>query len=134
MNRQDEKQLLRILKESYVLDMYVSQETKHFSPDFHREFQILVPEFDGSTGRIADVVWLKPDPTERPDPKALETDMTFNLSVLDITGKVAVCKVEAFRNVRLQYTDYVVFTRIDREWKVVAKAFHYHLSSSSDTP
>lgn len=133
MNRQDEKQLLRILRESYVLDMYVVREPKPFSTAFHREFQILIPEFDGHTGRIADVSWLKPKPPKRPEPKALEADRTFNFAVLDIAGKVAVCKVEAIRSGHLQYTDYVTFTKIDREWKVVAKAFHHHLPSSPET-
>lgn len=130
MSRQDERQLLRILRESYVLDMYASPESKHFSPAFHPEFLILLPEFDGRTGRITDVGWLKPEPSQRPQPKALEPKRTFNLSVLDITGKVAVCKVEAFRDDHLQYTDYVTFTKIGREWKVVAKAFHHHLPSA----
>ena len=48
------------------------------------------------------------------------------MEVLDITGKVAVCKVEAIREGRLCYTDYVTFVRIGRTWKIVSKAFHRH--------
>jgi hypothetical protein len=90
----------------------------------------LIPQFDGRTGEISSVDWFRPDPAHRSDPKAIESRRTFNLSVLDITGKVAVCKVEAFREGHLEYTDYVTFVRIEREWKVVAKVFHHHLASA----
>ena len=133
MNLQDEKQLLRILQESYVLDMYVSQVPKLHESVFHPEFQMLIPEFDGRTGQISDVRWLKAAAMRRSEPKALNDETKFNTSVLDITGKVAVCKVEAFRNGHLQYSDYVTFSKIGREWKVVAKAFHHHLPASVET-
>lgn len=128
MSEKDKRQLLRILEESYVLDMYVQHEGRRMSPDFHPAFQILIPAFDGRTGQVTDVSWLAPDADHRPPPKGLQPDQRFNMTVLDITGKVAVCKVEAFREGRLRYTDYVTFTKIDHEWKIVSKAFHRHFS------
>jgi hypothetical protein len=110
--------------------MYVGRGAALPSSVFHPQFQILIPQLDGRTGRVSNVNWLKPDPAHRSDPKAIESRRTFNLSVLDITGKVAVCKVEALREGHLEYTDYVTFTKIEREWKVVAKVFHHHLASS----
>jgi hypothetical protein len=128
VSEKDERQLLQILEESYVLDMYVGHDSKRMGSDFHREFRILIPSFDGRSGRVTDVAWVKPDPDDPPPPKGLQPDQRFNMTVLDITGKVAVCKVEAFRSGRLRYTDYVTFTKIDGEWKIVAKAFHRHFT------
>jgi len=34
--------------------------------------------------------------------------------------------VEAIREERLAYTDYVTFVRVGREWKIVSKVFHRH--------
>ena len=129
MSEKDKRQLLRILHESYVLDMYVAHDAKTMSSDFHREFQILMPAFDGRSGHVTDVSWMKPDPSHRPPPKGLQPDHRFNMTILDITGKVAICKVEAFQDGRLRYTDYVTFTKIDREWKIVSKAFHRHFTA-----
>jgi len=128
VSERDKRQLLRILQESYVLDMYVAHAGEKTSSDFHPEFQIVIPAFDGRSGQIIDVSWLKPDPSDRPPPKGIRPDQRFNTMVLDITGKVAVCKVEAIRDGRLRYTDYVTFVKIDREWKIVAKAFHRHVA------
>jgi len=69
---------------------------------------------------------MKPDPEQPPPPKRLQQDQRFNMSVLDITGKVAVGKVEAIRDGRLAYTDYVTFVKVDREWRIVSKVFHRH--------
>jgi len=128
MSEKDRRQLLRILEDSYVLDMYVGRVKKNVSPHFHAAFQILLPSFDGRSGQITDAEWWKPDLSDTPPPKAIQPDQHFNCSVLDITGKAAVCKVEAIRDGRLRYTDYVTFLKINREWKVVGKVFHQHFA------
>jgi len=128
MSEKDRRQLLRMLEESYVLDMYVPHGASAMSSDFHPEFRILIPSFDGRSGQITDVAWLKPNPSRSPSPKGIQPDQRFTMAVLDITGKVAVGKVEAIRDGRLQYTDYVTFVKIDHEWKIVSKAFHQHAS------
>jgi len=130
MSEKDRRQLLRMLEESYVLDMYVPSDVNRMSSDFHPEFRILMPSFDGRSGEVTDVAWLRPDPNHRPPPKGLQPNQRFNMSVLDITGKVAVCKVEVIRHGRLQYTDYVTFVKVDHEWKIIAKAFHRHSPGS----
>jgi len=126
MLEKDKRQLLRILEESYVLDMYVPRERSRMSPDFHPEFSMLIPGFDGRTGEISDLEWIKPDPSQHRQPRGREPNQRFNAEVLDITGKVAICKVEAIREERLAYTDYVTFVRVGREWKIVSKVFHRH--------
>ena len=128
MSEKDKRQLLRILEESYVLDMYVAHDREGMSPDFHHEFQILIPAFDGRSGHITDVSWMAPDPEQPPPPKRLQPNQRFNTSVLDITAKVAICKVEAIRDGRLRYTDYVSFVKVNREWRIVSKVFHRHFT------
>jgi len=93
---------------------------------FHPQFQILIPAFDGRTGQINDVRWIQPGPKQHAEPKAAAPNRSFEVSVLDITGKVAVCKVQAVRDGRLEYTDYVTLTKINQDWKVVSKVFHRH--------
>lgn len=130
MSQQDEKKLLRILRESYVLDMYAARGPRLADSAFHPQFQILIPAFDGRTGRITDVGWMRPDPAARSEPKGAAPERTFEVAVLDITGKVAVCKVQVFRQRRLEYTDLVTFVRIGQDWRIVAKAFHRHASGA----
>ena len=127
MSEKDKRQLLQILEESYVLDMYVGHQNEDVSPVYHGAFQILLPAFDGRSGRITDAEWWRPDLSDPPPPKAIEPDQRFNCSVLDITGKAAVCKVEAIRDGRLRYTDYVTFLKVGDDWKAVAKVFHLSL-------
>jgi hypothetical protein len=126
VNRRDERLIRRILEETYVNDMYVPKGRPSFSPVFHGDFRMLLPEYDGQTGRIRDVKWVRPDPSHRPNPKAIESKTRFEVSVLDITGKVGIGKVEVHRDGRLKYTDYVVFCKVEGEWRVVGKAFHPH--------
>jgi len=129
MLERDKNQLLRILEESYVLDMYTPREDGPMSDDFHAEFRMLIPSFDGRTGEITELEWQKPDAfASPPQPRGRQPNQRFTMEVLDITGKVAVCKVEAIREGRLCYTDYVTFVRIGRTWKIVSKAFHRHAS------
>ena len=109
--------------------MYVGHDREGINPDFHHEFQILIPAFDGRSGQITDAEWWKPDLSDRPPPKAIHPDQRFACSVLDITGKVAICKVEAIRDGRLRYTDYVSFVKVNREWRIVSKVFHRHFTS-----
>ena len=87
---------------------------------------MLLPECDGETGRLNDVEWISPNATKRPDPKAMESSTEFEISVLDVTGKVGIGKVEVNRDGRLIYTDYVIFCKVAGEWRVVGKAFHPH--------
>ena len=133
MNRHDQQQILRILRETYVNDMYVPQKRTAFSPEFHPAFQILVSELDGRTGKITDVHWLRPDLSHAPDPKAIRTETTFEIAVLDITGKAGVGKVETSMGGHLKYTDYVLFTKGGGGWKVVGKIFHQHLPGADAT-
>ena len=126
MSEHAERRIRRILEETYVQDMYVPRGRTTFSPEFHRSFRMLVPEFDGQTGRIADVDWVAPGAERRADPKAIEASTEFDISILDVTGKVGIGKVEVHRDGRLIYTDYVIFCKVAGEWKVVGKAFHPH--------
>ena len=126
MSQRAERRILRIIEETYVQDMYVPRVRTSFSPEFHRNFRMLVPEFDGQTGQIADVDWVAPDAGHRPNPKAIEASTEFDISVLDVTGKVGIGKVEVHRDGCLIYTDYVIFCKVAGEWKVVGKAFHPH--------
>ena len=52
MSQRAERRILRIIEETYVQDMYVPRVRTSFSPEFHRNFRMLVPEFDGQTGQI----------------------------------------------------------------------------------
>jgi hypothetical protein len=130
MNASDEKKILRILREAYTLNMYMGAEGPKLADEFHPEFQILVPELDGGTGEVADVRWFRPTPQQRPRHRALGREATFDCAVLDITGKVAVGKVEVRREGRLACTDYVFLCRVAREWRVVGKIFHQHLGAA----
>jgi len=133
MSASDERKLLRILREAYTQSMYTGPEGPKLADEFHPDFQILVPELDGRTGEIADVEWIRPALSHRQRGKTVgKKELTFDCRVLDITGKIAVAKVEAHRGDRLVCTDYVLFSRLGREWRVVGKTFHQHAVASQD--
>jgi hypothetical protein len=126
VNSTDEKKILRILQEVYTLSMYTGPEGPQLADEFHPDFQILIPELDGRTGEVADVHWLRPTPRARPRPITPASEMSFDCSVLDAAGKSAVGKVEVHRGGRLVCTDYVLFFKVARQWRVVGKIYHQH--------
>ncbi len=130
MNAREEKKILRILREAYTLSMYIGPQGPRLAEEFHSDFQILVPELDGRTGEVAEVRWKQPTPRGRSRPAGLPQEPSFDCRVLDITGKAAVGKVEVHRGGRLVCTDYVLFFRVAREWRVVGKIFHQHLGAA----
>jgi hypothetical protein len=132
MNAAEEKKLLRILRETYTFSMYIGPDGPKLADEFHPDFQILVPELDGRSGEIANVEWRKPKPGRRSLPKPAGHDLAFDCHVLDITGKAAVAKVEVYLGGHLACTDYVLFARVGREWRIVGKIFHQHVIVAQD--
>jgi hypothetical protein len=126
MDRREERRILRILEDTYGYAMYVRKDRSEIPAEFHRSFQVLIPVLDGESGRILDADWRDVGSRSRWNPKAIERETTFDYAVVDITGKAAVGKVGVRFDGRLTYTDYVFFTKIDGEWRMVGKMFHTH--------
>lgn len=131
MNARDETKILRILREGYTFAMYVGHQGPALADEFHPDFQVLVPEIDGRTGEIVDVRWVRPTLRGGARPRATGPDIAFDCRVLDISGRVAVGKVEVHQRGRLVCTDYVLLFRVGREWRIVGKTFHQHAGAAA---
>jgi len=51
---------------------------------------------------------------------------THKLPTIEVTGGVAMVKVELSHEGKLVYTDYLSLIRFDSGWRIVAKVYHKH--------
>jgi hypothetical protein len=118
----------KVVQEAYVDGIHNFRRPDAVRKGFHPGFEMLFIR-DGKLEKLPIYTWIQSieeKNAKEPLPADAKATTTAAYPQTDVTGTVAVCKVELSREGKLVFTDYLLLYKFDDGWKIVGKAFHRH--------
>ncbi len=118
----------RVVQEAYVDGIHNFRRPDAIRKGFHPGFEMLFVR-EGKLEKLPIYNWIQSIEernAKEPLPADAKATTTAAYPLTEVTGTVAVCKVELSREGKLVFTDYLILYKFDDGWKIVGKAFHRH--------
>jgi hypothetical protein len=118
----------RVVQEAYVDGIHNFRRPDAIRKGFHPGFEMLFVR-EGKLEKLPIYNWIQSIEernAKEPLPADAKATTTAAYPLTEVTGTVAVCKVELSREGKLVFTDYLILYKLDDGWKIVGKAFHRH--------
>ena len=123
----DKEEVIEVIKRSYVNGAFNKLDTNAMEKGFHREFAIFTP--DGEEIKKYPIKkWINNTIKNKKSAK-FDTDQykyDYKLDRVEVTGQAASVTLIYSRDSKLVYTDYLLLSKFDSGWKIVAKVYHRH--------
>ena len=123
----DKEEIIEVIKRSYVNGAFNKLDTNAMEEGFHREFAIFTP--DGEEIKKYPIKkWINNTIKNKKSAK-FDTDKykyDYKLDRVEVTGQAAAVTLIYSRDSKLVYTDYLLLSKFDSGWKIVAKVYHRH--------
>ena len=123
----DKEEIIEVIKRSYVNGAFNKLDTNAMEEGFHREFAIFTP--DGEEIKKYPIKkWINNTIKNKKSAK-FDTDKykyDYKLDRVEVTGQAAAVTLTYSRDSKLVYTDYLLLSKFDSGWKIVAKVYHRH--------
>lgn len=116
------------INKNYVHGAFNETNIDDFKTIFHPEFAIINIQEDGSFFRFTRDMW-EGILQERVDDKTFDyatIALTPEYKNISIVGNKASVTLDLLLNDKVVYTDFLLLTKIDNEWKIVSKIYHEH--------
>ena len=116
-----------IVETSYINGAFNALDPDAMRSGFHPDFAIFWAEGE-DIGRYPIDVWAEGVAKKKADPEfdPAANKWEYELPSIDVTGGVAMVKVELSHGGKLVYTDYLSLIKFDSGWRIVAKVYHKH--------
>ena len=111
-----------VIRDAYIDGVFVSRDAALVREGFAPIF-VFNSYWNGSLSSRTLEEWLG---KLKLDGKPRERTIEAEIEVLEVTGTVAVARVEIFLDGSLTYTDYLGLYETDGGWKIVTKTFYGH--------
>jgi len=117
----------QVVETSYINGAFNALDADAMRSGFHPDFAIFWAEGE-DIGRYPIDTWADGVAKKKADPQFDPTANVWEaqLPSIDVTGGVAMVKVELSHNGQLVYTDYLSLIKFDSGWRIVAKVYHKH--------
>lgn len=116
------------LTKNYVHGAFNETNIGAFKTIFHPEFSIINIQEDGSFFRFTRDMW-EDILQERVEDKTFDYStiaLTPEYKNVSIVGSKASVTLDLLHNGKVVYTDFLLLTKINNEWKIVSKIYHEH--------
>ena len=116
-----------VVETSYLNGAFNALDPDAMRAGFHPDFAIFWAEGE-DIGRYPIEVWAEGVEKKKADPEfdPAANKWEYELPSIDVTGGVAMVKVELSHEDKLVYTDYLSLIKFDSGWRIVAKVYHKH--------
>lgn len=124
----DQLAVRSVVQDAYVDGIHNFRNVEAIRQGFHPGFEMLMLR-DGELGKLPIADWIARIETSnaaKPIPPDAPRTTAAAYPLIDVTGDVAVCKVELTREGTLVFTDYLLLYRFAEGWKIVGKAYYRH--------
>lgn len=117
----------QVVETSYINGAFNALDPDAMRAGFHPDFAIFWAEGE-DIGRYPIGVWADGVEKKKADPEfdPAANVWEYELPSIDVTGGVAMVKVELSHDGKLVYTDYMSLLKFDSGWRIVAKVYHEH--------
>jgi hypothetical protein len=111
-----------VIKTAYVDGVHAKSDPALMRQGFHPDFRMLVLK-DGVMTAVALDEWAARIEKGARERKGAAPQIRHEFTLVDVTGKAAVARVELFRDGKHVFTDYLSLYQFADGWKIVAKIF-----------
>jgi hypothetical protein len=121
----DQQAVERAVVEGYIEGIHRIGDPERIRQYFHPDFVMYVLT-DGEVSEVTRDEWIERIEKSRTAAHGGRPKVDYRLEVLDLTGTVAVVKVELDRDGRHTFTDYLSLYRGTAGWQIISKVFYHH--------
>ncbi|MEC7173592.1 MAG: nuclear transport factor 2 family protein [Candidatus Neomarinimicrobiota bacterium] len=125
--KSDRKKVIEVVKRSYVNGAFNKLDTDAMKKGFHNEFAIFTP--DGEEIKKYPIKkWINNTIKNKKSAKfdADKYKYDYEIDRVEVTGQAAAVTLLYSQDSKLVYTDYLLLSKFDSGWKIVAKVYHRH--------
>ena len=125
---QEQKNVQQEITKTYLTPLYGGGDLKDLKSGLHEAFNMYVL-YDGKFSKSSKKMWMdKMDEVRsRPKKSGPKAKNTWEFKIIDITGQIAMAKIEVYRDDKLNFTDYLTLYKFENEgWKILSKFFTFH--------
>ncbi|MFN8437051.1 MAG: nuclear transport factor 2 family protein [Cytophagales bacterium] len=122
------EKIKKAITQNYIYGAFNETNIEAFKTIFHSEFTIINIQEDGSFFQFTRDMW-EGVLQERVDNKTFDystvalTPEYKNVSIIENKASVT---LDLLLNDKVVYTDFLLLTKINNEWKIVSKIYHEH--------
>ena len=125
--KSDREKVIEVVERSYVNGAFNMLDTDAMKKGFHQEFAIFTP--DGEEIKKYPIKnWISNTIKNKKSAKfdADKYKYDYEIDRVEVTGQAAAVTLLYSRDSKLVYTDYLLLSKFDSGWKIVAKVYHRH--------
>ena len=119
-----EQAIREVIERAYIEGIHLEQDEEKVRRGFHPEFRMLVRRGEEVLPVDSGTFLARVIDRRREDPAAFESELSYEIEVLDRAETAAVARIDLSRSGVHQFTDYMLLYRFADGWKIVSKAFH----------
>lgn len=121
----EEEAIIKVVQGAYIDAMQNLGDLELARQGFHPEFEMLLFR-NGQMSKLHISEWMERVEQRKANPPATPPNITGKFINVEITGTVAVVKLELYRNNNIIFTDYLSLYKFDDGWKMVSKVYYQH--------
>jgi hypothetical protein len=124
-SQNEENAIKKVIQEAYIDGLQNLGNIQTIRDGFHPDFEMLVFR-NGQMSKLPIGTWIERVEQRKANPSTTPPNITGKFLDVEITGTVAVVKLELHRNGNLIFTDYISLYKFEDGWKLVSKVYYQH--------
>lgn len=123
----DQELIKKVIQDAYVDGLCNNADEEAIMKGFHSDFKVIGTRPDNSIWEYPISSWIElaKKGKEKGYKYSFQDEYTsVKFLSVDITGDVAIAKLEFYEGQNLNYIDYLTLMKLEGEWKIVNKTFH----------
>lgn len=123
----DQELIKSVIQNAYVDGLCNNADEEAIRKGFHNSFKLLGAGKDNSIWEypISNWIELAKKGKEKGFKYSFQNEYTtVKFLSIDISGEVAIAKIEFYEGSELNYIDYLSLMKFDEDWKIISKIFH----------
>jgi uncharacterized membrane protein len=124
-NPTEEAAIRKVIQEAYIDGLQNLGDIQKIRDGFHPDFEMLLFR-NGELSKMDIHSWIERVEQRKSNPNTPKPDIAGNFLDFEITGTVAVVKLELLRNGNRIFTDYISLYKFEEGWKIVSKVYYQH--------
>lgn len=121
----EEEAIKKVIQEAYIDAMQNLGDLEAARKGFHPDFEMLLFR-DGQMSKLHIKDWIARVEKRIANPPSTPPNITGKFIDMEITGTVAVVKLELHRDGKKIFTDYLSLYKFEDGWKMVSKVYYQH--------
>ncbi len=121
----EEEAVIKVVQEAYIDAMQNLGDLELARKGFHPDFEMLVFR-SGQMSKLPIGTWIERVEQRKANPATTPPNISGKFLDVEITGTVAIVKLELHRNGNRIFTDYISLYKFEDGWKLVSKVYYQH--------